>query len=105
MATTTTLSPRISLISIAFGAGLPLRLLHPAEAARGYQSRACGFDMNHNGIIGECRNHSPNGLGSPGDDCPDCHVCDGVTKDPDGDGVNENIIYVDCKAGTDTSTC
>src|SRR5439155_10991253 len=81
---TTTLSPRISLISIAFGAGLPLLLLHPAEAARGYKSRACGLDMNRNGIVGECANHA-GGFAT----CPDCSVCNGqggVTSPRDVDG-------------------
>ncbi|MBI4341690.1 MAG: hypothetical protein HY598_05355, partial [Candidatus Omnitrophica bacterium] len=56
--------------------------------ARGYQARACGFDMNRNGISGEPA---------------DCHVGDGVTLDPDGDGVNEDLLYVDCQNGSDTS--
>ena len=102
---TMTLSPRISLISIAFGAGLPLLLLHPAEAARGYQSRACGLDMNRNGIIGECSNHA-GGVAT----CPDCSVCNGqggVTspRDVDGDGQKEAEIYVACGSGTDNSSC
>ena len=50
---------------------------------RGYTARPCGFDMNRNGVIGE-----------PGD----AHVGDGVTTDPDGDGVNEDILYVDHRA-------
>src|SRR5207249_8579106 len=105
---TMTLSPRISLISIAFGAGLPLLLLHPAEAAvvaRGYKSHACGLDMNRNGIIGECSNHA-GGVAT----CPDCSVCNGqggVTspRDVDGDGQNEAEIYVACGSGTDNSSC
>ena len=53
---------------------------------KGYISRPCGFDMNRNGVIGE-----------PADRL----VGDGKTKDPDGDGVNEDILYVDGKAGSD----
>lgn len=58
--------------------------------ARGYQARACGFDMNRNGTFGEPE---------------DCRVCDGVTADPDGDGVAEDIFYVDCDAGADNPSC
>jgi hypothetical protein len=65
-------------------------LVAPAAAHRGYQPRACGFDMNRNGISGEPQ---------------DCHVCDGATTDPDFDGVAEDLIYVDAHAGADTSTC
>ncbi len=53
---------------------------------RGYVRRACGFDMNRNGIIGE-----PD----------DCDVCDGETTDPDGDGVDEDLIYIDVEEGSD----
>ena len=64
--------------------------------ARGYQPRPCGFDMNRNGRIGEPT---------------DCLVCNGVnannpgTLDPDFDGVDEDIIYVDCDAGTNFTNC
>src|SRR6185436_15174352 len=61
-----------------------------AEAARGYQSRACGFDMNRNGVFGEAA---------------DCNVCDGTTTDPDGDGVKEDLIYVNCGTGSNTTSC
>ncbi len=53
---------------------------------KGYIERPCGFDMNRNGVLGE-----------PADRL----VGDGKTKDPDGDGVNEDILYVDAKAGSD----
>src|SRR5262245_52206611 len=56
----------------------------------GYLSRPCGFDMNRNGIFGEAA---------------DCHVCDGKTTDPDGDGVAEDLSYVDCEAGVDSPDC
>ncbi len=62
----------------------------PAASSRGYQPRACGLDMNRNGIFGEPA---------------DCHVCDGSTLDPDGDGVRENQIYVSCQTGSDSATC
>ena len=56
----------------------------------GYQPRACGLDMNRNGLPGEPA---------------DCRVCDGVTTDPDSDGVAEDLIYVDCTNGADTGAC
>ncbi len=58
----------------------------PALEQRGYVSRPCGFDMNRNGIIGEPA---------------DCDVCDGETTDPDRDGVEEDLIYVDAEWGND----
>lgn len=51
---------------------------------RGYTSRACGFDMNRNGTWSEAA---------------DCNVCDGSTTDVDGDGQDEDLIYV-CGSGT-----
>ncbi|MEO1366524.1 MAG: hypothetical protein AAFX50_05070, partial [Acidobacteriota bacterium] len=45
----------------------------------GYQPRACGFDLDDDGVIGEPE---------------DCRVCDGATSDPDGDGVDEDLVYV-----------
>ena len=57
-------------------------------APRGYLARPCGFDMNRNGIIGEAA---------------DRLVADGLSADPDGDGVNEDILYVDSAAGSDTT--
>ncbi len=68
-----------------------LLILAPSGAAaqeRGYVPRACGFDMNRNGIVGEPA---------------DCHVCDGSTVDPDGDGVDEDLLYVDADAGSDVT--
>lgn len=58
---------------------------------RGYVARACGFDLDGDGIRGE-----------PSDDC---RICDGVTTDPDGDGKNEDLIYVDCSSGSDSGGC
>jgi hypothetical protein len=57
---------------------------------RGYHARACGFDMNRNGVVGEPA---------------DCHVCDGATADPDGDGIDENLVYVSCNTGADSPVC
>ena len=57
-------------------------------AGKGYIPRPCGFDMNRNGILGE-----PD----------DRHVGDGVTKDPDGDGVEERLWYVDARTGDDAA--
>ncbi len=50
-------------------------------AERGYQPRACGFDMNRNGIVGEPE---------------DCHVCNGGLTDGDADGTTADVIYVSC---------
>lgn len=47
----------------------------------GYTARACGFDLNANGIRGEPE---------------DCRVCDGSTTDVNADGVVDRIVYVDC---------
>eukprot|EP01083_Nonionella_stella_P301518 1034854_1 len=60
---------------------------------RGYISRPCGFDLNHNGIIGE------------EDDCN--KICKGNAQsvDIDYDGINEMQYYIDCNTGTDDSTC
>ena len=55
---------------------------------RGYIARACGFDMNHNGTIGEPA---------------DATVGDGNTTDPDGDGTDEDLIYVDATDGNDNT--
>ena len=55
----------------------------------GYRGRPCGFDMDRDGVIGE------NGV--------DNLVGDGVTTDPDGDGVDEDILYVDANSGSDST--
>ena len=57
-----------------------------AGRRKGYVPRPCGFDMDRNGAIGEA---------------PDRRVGDGKTRDPDADGVNEDILYVDADAGSD----
>ncbi len=56
------------------------------SSVRGYRSRACGFDLDGDGVLGES-----------GDDC---NICDGSTTDPDGDGIDEDLFYVDCGAGS-----
>jgi hypothetical protein len=61
-----------------------------AAPPRGYQPRACGFDMDRDGRFGEPE---------------DCRVCDGATADPDGDGIAEDMIYIDCGLGADSASC
>ncbi len=56
------------------------------DAGKGYVARPCGFDMNRNGVLGE-----------PSDRM----VGDGKTRDPDGDGVEEDVLYVDSENGDD----
>lgn len=57
----------------------------------GYQPRSCGFDMNDDGRVGQPE---------------DCRVCDGSTTDPDGDGVDEDLIYVSCNGdGVNQAGC
>ena len=53
---------------------------------RGYLARPCGFDMNRNGILGESA---------------DSRVGNGNTSDPDEDGVDEDMLYVDSEKGHD----
>ncbi len=60
----------------------------PSGPQKGYVARPCGLDMNRNGILGEAA---------------DALVGDGVTKDVDGDGVEEDILYVDSETGSDES--
>lgn len=56
---------------------------------RGYVERPCGFDLDGDGVVGERFD--------------DCQLCDGVTTDPDGDGVSEDLLYVDADVGSDIS--
>lgn len=72
-------------------------LISSAEAqGRGYTARACGFDLDDDGVIGEATD--------------DCTICDGntstgvFTMDPDGDGVEEDINFVG-STGTDDVNC
>lgn len=65
--------------------------LEAAPVPRGYQPRACGFDLDDDGAVGE-----------PHDDC---RICNGRENDPDGDGVIEDLIYVDCAQGIDGPSC
>ena len=57
-----------------------------AAEGKGYKGRPCGLDMNRNGAVGEAA---------------DRLVSDGKTRDPDGDGVDEDIFYVDSERGSD----
>jgi hypothetical protein len=86
-------SPSLSRLSLGFLALLAAWIpaaASPAMAARGYHARACGFDLNHDGIVGEPA---------------DCHVCDGVTTNPYNDSTPPNLVYVSCQTGADTPTC
>lgn len=56
----------------------------PGPPGIGYTPRACGFDMDDDGVVGESA---------------DCRVCNGRDRDPDGDGVEEDQIYVDAAGG------
>jgi len=55
----------------------------------GYQPRACGFDLNDDGVVG--------------DPAHDCNLCDGVTLDPDGDGIDEDLLYISSQSGSDAT--
>jgi len=68
--------------------GLPAAGSNVLDSKRGYTARACGFDIDRDGQIG--------GSG-------DADVGDGVTTDPDGDGTDEDILYVDAADGNDAS--
>jgi len=71
----------VGLIVLGCLAGAPCALASP-----GYEARPCGFDLDRNGVIGEAA---------------DCRICNGQEADPDGDGVDEDLIYVDADAGSD----
>jgi len=80
---------RVPLLTIVFALA---PLAHAAAGPpRGYAERACGFDLDDDGTVGEAMD--------------DCRVCDGITTDPDGDGVDEDLIYVDCGTGSDDASC
>src|SRR4029079_14879877 len=68
--------------------GLVLGLLpaSTALAARGYVSRPCGFDLNHNGVIGEPA---------------DCNICGQSDGTLSVGGSSYTQVYVDCSAGND----
>ena len=53
---------------------------------RGYNVRACGFDLDRDGIIGEPE---------------DCNLCDGSVNDGDDNGAQ--TIYVSCAKGADAT--
>lgn len=65
-------------------AGLPGNAL----ALRGYQSRPCGFDLNHNGIVGEPA------------DCTICSTSDGNLT---VGGSTYTQVYVDCQNGNNAN--
>src|SRR5688500_8654988 len=91
MPTRDLLTPGSLRPSLAAGALVLVLMVPLAEAqTRGYQSRPCGFDLNFNGVVGEPA---------------DCNVCDGVTTDVDGNGVADDLRYVDCGGGTDSGGC
>ncbi len=55
---------------------------------KGYIARGCGFDANRNGVLGEPA---------------DRRIGDDRTRDPDGDGVDEDLLYVDSQSGNDAT--
>ena len=61
-----------------------------AGPVNGYNPRPCGFDLDDDGVIGEPE---------------DCRICDGRTRDVDQDGVDEDLIYIDCQAGQNGPLC
>jgi hypothetical protein len=71
--------------------GLVLGLL-PASSAlaatRGYVSRPCGFDLNHNGVIGEPA---------------DCNICGQSDGTLSVGGSSYTQVYVDCSAGNNSN--
>jgi len=76
---------RVTGLTLLLAMSLPVATA--SAVPTGYQPRACGFDLDDDGVLGE-----------PTDDC---NVCDGVTADPDADGVVEDQIYIDSDAGSD----
>ena len=105
---------------------LPFLLSIPtnSEAVQvGYEARACSFDMDDDGRLGENGTQKFCQAGVNDDercsvdsDCPgstcantgsttndDCNVCDGVTTNVDGVAGDENLIYVDCNSGNDAN--
>ncbi len=82
---TKNLSIALMLLVIAFPVTVAATY---ANDSRGYTARACGFDMNRNGTIGEPA---------------DATVGDGNTTDPDGDSTDEDLIYVDATDGNDNT--
>jgi hypothetical protein len=61
-----------------------------ALSGRGYQARACGFDLNRNGVFGEAA---------------DCNICSGSTDGLDAGGVHLHQVYVSCNGGADSASC
>ncbi|MGD8240299.1 MAG: hypothetical protein PVH68_17220, partial [Armatimonadota bacterium] len=74
------------LASTGAVAAEPFLHTYVREQQKGYHARPCGFDMDRNGVVG-------------GE--ADGEVGNGRTADPDGDGVNEDLLYVDAVGGSD----
>jgi hypothetical protein len=90
-------SPSAAFSASATAAGLGDRRRRKGGAgsgsalpSRGYQERACGFDLNRNGVFGEAA---------------DCNICNGSTDGLDAGGVRQHQVYVSCNSGTDSATC
>jgi hypothetical protein len=106
LSSTAAVSSATAIARLAVTSALLLLLVGPtvvqAQQTRGYVPRACGFDLDDDGVIGERQD--------------DCRICDAGldgnnrviagTLDPDGDGVNEDMIYVACgNKGIDQVNC
>ncbi|MEM6453798.1 MAG: LamG domain-containing protein [Acidobacteriota bacterium] len=76
----TTLLTAAALAAVLFVGAAPAAADAPA---RGYAQRACGFDMDRDGIVGEPE---------------DCNVCDGTVDDGDPVDSLADVIYVSCAA-------
>lgn len=89
----TAYADRLRLLLLFPLALLPHAIAGPSAvvaAERGYEQRACGFDLDFDGISGEAA---------------DCNICDGTTTDVDGNGVQDALFYVDAGAGTNNGSC
>lgn len=62
---------------------------------RGVLEHACGLDLDDDGVFGT------------GDDCKVCAWDENVEppRDPDGDGIDERMMWVDCDEGIDDGDC
>ncbi len=84
-------SLRVGIVMVIFLLTVASSPVVGQSVGQGYSSRSCGLDMDRDGTVGE--------------PAEDCDVCDGVTTDPDRDGVDEDLNYVDAASGTDNLTC
>lgn len=64
-----------------------------AASVRGYVSRACGYDLDFDGVLGEAA------------DCGLCDASGGSDEDIDGNSVADRQVYVDCDSGVDDVNC